>query len=488
MGHFYFVRHGQTVWNVENKICGATDSPLTELGHEQARKTGQMLREKIDHGEIHIDEILTSPLSRAYDTAMEISHGIDVPVRIEPRLVEQNFGRWEGTARDGAEFARAKENFADGYGGGESMMKTAQRIYNLIDDIRKEPGKTYLLVAHNGISRMIESYFHDMSNEEFAAFGIKNAEVREYKFEDHIADDRTDDHLPEEGNGDPAPSNQLTYAQLKTRLESIRAVFDTVRIVNPVAMRQIIYHADGTTELAKDYCFALWKKHGRCANCISSRTLHTRKRSCKFEFADEEIYFMMANYLEVDGAPCVMEAILHLDDSILIDAEGKNKFVSRITRYNDRMFKDSLTEVSSRRYYDEQVSGLTVQAAAMIDIDYFKEINDNWRHRAGDCALRAAARAITGCVRKSDIVIRYGGDEFLIGFENIPRDVFVRKLEEIRSSVQSVTVPEFPQISLTLSIGGVYGSSMLMDAVDQADAVLYQAKQQRNCVVVEDKR
>ena len=192
MGHFYFVRHGQTVWNVENKICGVTDSPLTELGREQARKTGQMLRKKIDHGEIHIDEIMTSPLSRAFDTAMEISHVIGVPVRIEPRLVEQNFGRWEGTARDGLEFARAKENFADSYGGGESMMKTAQRIYNLIDDIEKEPEKTYLLVAHNGISRMIESYFRDMRNEEFAAFGIKNAEVREYKFEDSFPDYQTD--------------------------------------------------------------------------------------------------------------------------------------------------------------------------------------------------------------------------------------------------------------------------------------------------------
>ena len=165
---------------------------MTELGREQARKTGQMLRKKIDHGEIHIDEIMTSPLSRAFDTAMEISHVIGVPVRIEPRLVEQNFGRWEGTARDGSEFARAKENFADSYGGGESMMKTAQRIYNLIDDIEKEPEKTYLLVAHNGISRMIESYFRDMRNEEFAAFGIKNAEVREYKFEDSFPDYHTD--------------------------------------------------------------------------------------------------------------------------------------------------------------------------------------------------------------------------------------------------------------------------------------------------------
>ena len=192
ISHFYFVRHGQTVWNVENKICGATESPLTDKGHEQARVTGRILRDKIDHGEIHIDEILTSPLSRAYDTAVEISRIIQVPVQAEPRLTEQNFGKWEGTARNGAEFAKAKENFVDSYGGGESMMRLAQRIYNLIDDIRKEPEKTYLLVAHNGISRMIESYFRDMSNEEFAAFGIKNAEVVEYQFDGIVPDCRAD--------------------------------------------------------------------------------------------------------------------------------------------------------------------------------------------------------------------------------------------------------------------------------------------------------
>ncbi len=182
MGKVYFVRHGQTVWNVENKICGATDSPLTEKGYEQARQTGRELQEKIQAGEIHIDEILSSPLSRAYDTAKEISEMTGVPFRAEERLTEQNFGKWEGTPRDGEGFRKAKENFVDSFGGGESMLKVAQRVYNLLDDIKKEPGKTYLLVAHNGISRMVESYFRDMANQEFAGFGIRNAQVKEYEF------------------------------------------------------------------------------------------------------------------------------------------------------------------------------------------------------------------------------------------------------------------------------------------------------------------
>lgn len=181
MGKLYFVRHGQTVWNVENKICGASDSPLTQLGHEQARETGRVLKDRIDAGQIHIDEILSSPLIRAYDTACEISAITCVPMRVEQKLVEQNFGHWEGTPRDGKDFARAKENFVDSYDGGESMLRVAHRIYSLIDDLKRDPETTYLLVAHNGIARMVESYFHDMTNEEFARFGIKNAEVREYE-------------------------------------------------------------------------------------------------------------------------------------------------------------------------------------------------------------------------------------------------------------------------------------------------------------------
>ena len=62
------------------------------------------------------------------------------------------------------------------------MMKAGQRVYNLLDDLKKEPDKTYLFVAHNGIARIVESYFQDMTNQEFAAFGIQNAEVKEYIF------------------------------------------------------------------------------------------------------------------------------------------------------------------------------------------------------------------------------------------------------------------------------------------------------------------
>lgn len=179
MGHLYFTRHGQTIWNVENKVCGATDIALTELGHRQAVELGK----QIQASGIIIDEILYSPLVRAADTARHISEVTNIPMREEIRLKEQCFGRFEATPRDGVEFKASKARFLDHYGDGESMMQLCQRVYNLLDELKAESNhKTYLLVAHNGISRVVHSYFNDMENEEFAAFGIQNCEIREYVF------------------------------------------------------------------------------------------------------------------------------------------------------------------------------------------------------------------------------------------------------------------------------------------------------------------
>ena len=174
----YFARHGETVWNVENKICGMTDSPLTEKGRAQARELGEKLRTS----GLRIDEILYSPLSRAVDTAMAIAEATGLPARCEPRLREQCFGKYEGTPRNGEKFRISKTCFADRYDGGESMLQLAQRIYNLLDELRDQQDKTYLLVAHNGIARVVQSYFYDMTNEEYAAFGVKNCAVVRYDF------------------------------------------------------------------------------------------------------------------------------------------------------------------------------------------------------------------------------------------------------------------------------------------------------------------
>lgn len=149
------------------------------MDHEQAIATGKKILEE----HIHADEILYSPLTRAADTAKHISEITGIPARMEPRLKEQNFGKWESTPRGGAEFKVAKQSFACSYEGGESMLRLAQRIYNLLDEIKAQSEeKNYILVAHNGIARVVQSYFTDMTNEEFAGYGVKNCEVVRYDF------------------------------------------------------------------------------------------------------------------------------------------------------------------------------------------------------------------------------------------------------------------------------------------------------------------
>lgn len=178
MGYIYFIRHGETIWNAENKICGSTDIDLTPKGHAQAIETGKIIVSQ----NIKANEILYSPLIRAEKTAKHISEITGIPAKPEPRLTEQNFGKYESMARNDKDFLQAKKEFVSRYGSGESMLHLAQRIYNLLDDLKEQSEKTFILVAHNGIARVVNSYFNEMTNEEYAQFGVANCAVIKYEF------------------------------------------------------------------------------------------------------------------------------------------------------------------------------------------------------------------------------------------------------------------------------------------------------------------
>lgn len=162
MKYIYFVRHGESEWNVADRICGSTDIPLTERGREQARETGLAMKKM----NIQADEILYSPLMRAADTAKEIAEQLGLPARPEPRITEHRFGIWEGhSPRRDPVFQQAKQQFVCGYGGGETMLKLAHRVYGLLDELKNDTTRdAVVLVAHNGIARVVCSYFNDMTN------------------------------------------------------------------------------------------------------------------------------------------------------------------------------------------------------------------------------------------------------------------------------------------------------------------------------------
>ena len=112
----------------------------------------------------------------------------------------------------------------------------------------------------------------------------------------------------------------------------------------------------------------------------------------------------------------------------------------------------------------------------VIDADNFKAINDNYGHLVGDMALRTIAKTISSCVRSSDILVRYGGDEFLLLFPQIPEQTLYDRIEQIRAAVRAAKVEGYPDIQLSVSLGGVYRAGPPAMALHEADRKMYRDK------------
>ena len=172
----YIARHGETAWNTENRVSGRTDIPLTETGLQQAKLLAEAAKGR------GIWVILTSPLLRARQTAQAVSDAIGVPIQIDERLIELDFGIFEGGPRTAPDFQYTRAQFPTRYPGGESVFQLAHRVYSCLEDVkRKYAGKTVLLVCHGGVCRMVRSYFMDLSNDEYSHYYAPNAELVEYE-------------------------------------------------------------------------------------------------------------------------------------------------------------------------------------------------------------------------------------------------------------------------------------------------------------------
>ena len=157
-------------------------------------------------------------------------------------------------------------------------------------------------------------------------------------------------------------------------------------------------------------------------------------------------------------------------------------------RYRQRLNHDALTGAFNRRYYEEVVrNNLGPAGIALMDIDDFKICNDTYGHHAGDLALEAVAKAIRSCIRETDLLIRYGGDEFLLVLPGIPADYLKTKLEQIRDAAQKAVVPGYPHFRLSLSIGGAMQTlaDPMENVVRRADLLMYQAKNHKDAVAVD---
>ena len=264
-------------------------------------------------------------------------------------------------------------------------------------------------------------------------------------------------------------------------IRCLQSVFDIVRLVDPTTYDVLELDEEGVLRNSKHHCAAFWNNDGTCANCTSARAYAQKSTLNKLEFTSTDMYFVVSKYLNLNGTPCVLELLSRLDEGRWIDANGTRLLLDRNHDGNMDLFLDPVTDTYSRRYYETYRAHLEgMESIAIIDANRFKQVNDSFGHPAGDAVLREIARSIKGCIRKTDILLRYGGDEFLLLFPKMSEEILERKMKEISEAVENIRIADYPELRLSISIGGVTGVHPITEAIRQADLRMYAQKQAYN--------
>lgn len=280
---------------------------------------------------------------------------------------------------------------------------------------------------------------------------------------------------------------KITRQQAEEEAKMLEKVFDVVRFLEGDFFEQMQDDPRIGVKIGMCQCYDFWKKNKPCENCTSMKAYAEKKQKTKLEFLDADVSLVISRYLEIDDEACVMELVKHLENDTLIDTDGRDKLVGKLKGYQDKLYIDPVTGVYNRRYFEDEIRNMQNSAGvAMIDLDDFKLYNDIYGHDMGDQVLCIVADVIKNCIRKTDKLIRYGGDEFLLILSDMVRGTLRGKLLQIQEAIENATIPNCSRLKLTASIGGVISEDGQIDeAIAKADQLMYKAKDHKAQVITE---
>lgn len=280
---------------------------------------------------------------------------------------------------------------------------------------------------------------------------------------------------------------KITRQQAEEEAKMLEKVFDVVRFLEGDFFEQMQDDPRIGVKIGMCQCYDFWKKNKPCENCTSMKAYAEKKQKTKLEFLDADVFLVISRYLEIDDEACVMELVKHLENDTLIDTDGRDKLVGKLKGYQNKLYIDPVTGVYNRRYFEDEIRNMQNSAGvAMIDLDDFKLYNDIYGHDMGDQVLCIVADVIKNCIRKTDKLIRYGGDEFLLILSDMVRGTLRGKLLRIQEAIENATIPNCSRLKLTASIGGVISEDGQIDeAIAKADQLMYKAKDHKAQVITE---
>ena len=173
----YYVRHGQTDWNLARKMQGGgSEKDLNKTGIEQANETKKELEN------VEYDIIICSPMNRAIQTAKIINGNEQIPIETDERIRERKLGELEGHEIT-EEIERKIWDYNLNYQipKGESIKEFEKRILEFVNEIKqKYPNKTILIVAHGGVAKILKMNLYGMpKSQNLSEIGMKNCEIIE---------------------------------------------------------------------------------------------------------------------------------------------------------------------------------------------------------------------------------------------------------------------------------------------------------------------
>ena len=172
-------RHGQTNWNLENRVQGRTNINLNETGKKQAEE----IRERINDRKV--DVIFCSTLERAQETARIINEERNVEIKLDDRIIEMCYGELEERKVDECDFDDVWQINGDKvFEGAEKVEEVYKRVNDFVLYLKTLNYENVLIVTHNGVCRVINWYFNGApENNNIRKIGIENCGLMEFEIE-----------------------------------------------------------------------------------------------------------------------------------------------------------------------------------------------------------------------------------------------------------------------------------------------------------------